>query len=147
MRRLICAFVVRIWRKTHFLIARLICSWIVLFKAGERSRRTTSVLRFAARAGQRALQMVLKGSTEVPGDTRILNQFVKRGSYEKALADFQSIRPMNIKETVSDGVGELSCVLAAADERKGIICVCYRGLRFFILLVEIESDFRIRTIR
>lgn len=63
-----------------------------------------SVLRFAARAGQRALQTVLKGSTEVPGDTRIFNQFVKRGNYQKALADFQSIRPVNVKETVSDGV-------------------------------------------
>ena len=30
MRRLICAFVVRIWHETHFLMARLKCYWNIL---------------------------------------------------------------------------------------------------------------------
>lgn len=64
-----------------------------------RRRRSAKLIAFAILRGLRATNSLLSGTKQVTSTNKYYTEFQKSGNYAKAQADFNSVRPINIKET------------------------------------------------
>lgn len=78
------------------------------------TRRTKRMAKFISSAvaiGLKAVKTLLKGTTEIPSETRRLREFLKPGNYQQALKDFDSVDPTNVRRAYGPGgvlkVGEV----------------------------------------
>ena len=72
--------------------------WFSQNTSQSRRKRSSPLLRYAAREGDKAVQQLLSRAEEIPSNTYKFKRFRKPGGWETALIDFRSLPLTNVIE-------------------------------------------------